>query len=135
MQTEKINLPASSDIWAELQAGSGDKARAKGRYRYSGELGCLAQAFVRADNGSPPCVMHNSPALPPSVPVIPLSAFTAPLPQKLEASLSKRARERWPRVCVQKHTRAWGTSTCVHPETQEQHANLSCSVALFAGLP
>lgn len=29
MQTEKINLPASSDIWAELQAGSGDKARAK----------------------------------------------------------------------------------------------------------
>lgn len=67
MQTQKINLPASSDIWAELQAGSGDKARAKGRHRYSGELGCLAQALVRADNSSPPSVMHNSPALPPSV--------------------------------------------------------------------
>lgn len=66
MQTEKINLPASSDIWAELQAGSGDKVRAKGRCRYSGERGWLAQAFVRADNSSPPCVMHNSPALSPS---------------------------------------------------------------------
>ena len=88
MQTEKINLPAFSDIWAELQAGSGDKAQAKRRYRYSGEPGCLAQAFVCADNGSPPCVMHNSPALPPSIPVIPLSAFTFLL-QTLEASLSK----------------------------------------------
>lgn len=67
MQTQKINLPASSDIWAELQAGSGDKARAKGSHRYSGEPGCLAQALVRADNSSPPSVMHNSPALPPSV--------------------------------------------------------------------
>ena len=127
MQTEKINLPAFSDIWVELQAGSGDKAGAKAWYRYSRELGCLARALVRADNGSPPCVMHNSPALLPSVPVIPLPAFAAARVQELGALLSKQAHACW--------LRAWGASTRVCPDTQQQRANLSCGAALSAGLP
>lgn len=127
MQTEKINLPASSDIWAKLQAGSGDKGRAKeGTGTAESQAAWHRPLSVQITALLPvSCIIHQR-CLPLSW--SPLSFFSPPetgsFPVHANPCISSRLRVGAGR----------GLNTGVHPETQQQHADLSCSSAVLCWL-